>query len=73
MSFAVSARTIGARMAFVSALLAFVVAFGSVAFAQEKPAAAPDSAQLAGEPTVAAAASLRYALDEIAARYTAEK
>ncbi len=56
-------------LALASALL--TLGFASHAFAQEKPAAAPDTvSKVSATPNIAAAASLRYSLDEIAERYT---
>jgi molybdate transport system substrate-binding protein len=58
------------RLALVGALLTLAV--GTQVGAQEQPAGAPAAAEAAGTPTIAAAASLRYALDEIAKRYEKE-
>jgi molybdate transport system substrate-binding protein len=55
------------RVALVGILLAFAVS--APASAQEQPAAGLPAAAVTGMPTVAAAASLRYALDAIARRY----
>ena len=57
------------RLALASAFLA--LGFASHTFGQERPAAAPEAASKASAtPNIAAAASLRYSLDEIAKRYT---
>ncbi|HWK37582.1 MAG TPA: molybdate ABC transporter substrate-binding protein [Hyphomicrobium sp.] len=57
------------RLALASAFL--TLGFASHAFAQEKPAAAPEAgSKVVATPNIAAAASLRYSLDEIAERYT---
>ena len=65
----ISLSTLGAplRLALVGTLLAF--AASTQVSAQEQAAGAPAAAQATPSPTVAAAASLRYALDEIAKRY----
>ena len=70
MSFASSAFGASLRLALVGALLTFAV--NTQARAQEQPAGAPAVAEATGTPTVAAAASLRYALDEIAKRFEKE-
>lgn len=63
MSFASSPPWTTLRVALVGILLAF--AFSAPANAQEQPAAGLPAAAVPGMPTVAAAASLRYALDAI--------
>ena len=70
MSFTFSARGASLRLALVGALLTFAV--GTQARAQEQPAGVPAVAEATGAPTIAAAASLRYALDEIAKRFEKE-
>lgn len=70
MSFTFGVRDASLRLALVGALLTFVV--GSQARAQEQPAGVPAVAEATGAPSVAAAASLRYALDEIAKRFEKE-
>ncbi len=70
MSFTSSALGASLRLALVGALLTFAV--NTQARAQEQPAGAPAVAEATGTPTVAAAASLRYALDEIAKRFEKE-
>ncbi len=72
MSLCFSALVSDARLSLLGALLALNVASGEVARAQEQAKDAGAGAQTASVPTVAAAASLRYALDEIAARYKTE-
>jgi len=65
-------RTLGTgrlRLTLLGALAAFAV--GVPAMAQEMPAAAP-TVQTQDAPPIAAAASLRYALDDIAARFQKE-
>lgn len=67
MSLTLRALGTSRRLALAGALLAFA---GSTQLnAQERPAGVPPAVEVAGSPTVAAAASLRYALDEIAKRY----
>ena len=68
MGFTLSALGAPVRLALVGALFALAARRG----AQEQPAAHPAAVEAAGTPTVAAAASLRYALDEIAKRYEKE-
>ena len=58
------------RLALVGAL--FTLFVGTQVGAQEQPAGTPAAARAARTPTIAAAASLRYALDEIAKRYEKE-
>ena len=70
MNFTLSARGASLRLALVGALLTFAV--GTQARAQEQPAGVPAVAEATGAPTIAAAASLRYALDEIAKRFEKE-
>jgi molybdate transport system substrate-binding protein len=70
MGFTLSALGTPVRVALVGALLA--LAGCTQVSAQEQPAGAPAATQAAGTPTIAAAASLRYALDEIAKRYEKE-
>ncbi len=64
MSFTLRAPGTARRLALAGVLLTFAV--GTQTRAQDQPAGAPGAA---GVPTIAAAASLRYALDEIAKRY----
>jgi molybdate transport system substrate-binding protein len=70
MSLTLSALNVSMRLAIAGALFTFVV--GTQARAQEQPAGMPAVAEATGTPTVAAAASLRYALDEIARRFEKE-
>jgi molybdate transport system substrate-binding protein len=70
MSLTLSALNVSMRLALAGALFTFVV--GTQARAQEQPAGMPAVAEATGTPTVAAAASLRYALDEIARRFEKE-
>jgi molybdate transport system substrate-binding protein len=70
MRFTFGVRDTSLRLALVGGLLVFAV--GMQARAQEQPAGAPAVAEATGSPTVAAAASLRYALDEIAKRFEKE-
>ena len=70
MSLTLSALNASVRLALVGALLTFAV--GTQARAQEQPAGVPAAAEATGTPTVAAAASLRYALEEIAKRFEKE-
>ena len=70
MSFTLSALGASLRLALVGASLTFAV--NTPARAQEQPAGAPAVAEATGTPTVAAAASLRYALDELAKRFEKE-
>ena len=70
MRFTLDARGASLRLALVGALL--TLAFSPQARAQEQPAGVPAVAEATGAPTVAAAASLRYALDEIAKRFEKE-
>ena len=70
MRFTLDARGASLRLALVGALL--TLAFSPQARAQDQPAGAPAVAEANGAPTVAAAASLRYALDEIAKRFEKE-
>lgn len=67
MRFTLRALATSRCLALAGVLLTFAV--GTQIRAQDQPARAPDAAHAAGEPNVAAAASLRYALDEIAKRY----
>ena len=70
MSLSLSALGASMRLALVAAL--FTSAVDTQARAQEQPAGVPAVAEATGTPTVAAAASLRYALDEIAKRFEKE-
>ena len=70
MNFTLSTRGASLRLALVGALSTFAV--GTQARAQEQPAGVPAIAEATGAPTIAAAASLRYALDEIAKRFEKE-
>jgi molybdate transport system substrate-binding protein len=70
MGFTMSALGASVRLALVGGL--FTLAVGTQAGAQEQPAGTPAAAQATETPTIAAAASLRYALDEIAKRYEKE-
>ena len=70
MGFTLRALATSRRLALAGALLAFA---GSMqAGAQDQPAGGPAAAEATGAPAVAAAASLRYALDEIAKRYESD-
>jgi len=69
MSYPLNAATAAVRLALAGAFL--TLGFASFASAQEKPANAPEAASRASTtPNIAAAASLRYSLDEIAERFT---
>ena len=70
MSFTLSALGASLRLALVGALSTFAV--NTHARAQEQLAGVPAVAEATGTPTVAAAASLRYALDDIAKRFEKE-
>ncbi|MBC7833292.1 MAG: molybdate ABC transporter substrate-binding protein, partial [Hyphomicrobium sp.] len=70
MRFTFGARGASLRLTLVGALL--TLAFSPQGRAQEQPAGVPAVAEATGAPTVAAAASLRYALDEIAKRFEKE-